>query len=45
LGLLWHTELVAAYKESKQAHYRMADEAAIAVIDTLFDLYCNEPDR
>ena len=43
LGVLRLAELVATRKEGKQVYYRMADEAAIAVINTLYSLYCNEP--
>ena len=36
--------LVATRKEGKQVYYRMANEAAMAVINTLYTLYCNELD-
>ena len=42
LGVLRRAGLVATRREGKQIHYRMIDEAAIAVIDTLYELYCNE---
>ena len=45
LGVLRRAGLVTARKEGKQVFYRMADESAIAVINTLFELYCNEPER
>jgi len=45
LGVLRRAGLVATRKEGKQVYYRMANEAAIAVINTLFELYCNEPGK
>ncbi|MCL2590035.1 MAG: metalloregulator ArsR/SmtB family transcription factor [Betaproteobacteria bacterium] len=44
LGVLRLAGLVATRKEGKQVYYRMANEAAIAVINTLYMLYCNETD-
>ncbi|MCL1825462.1 MAG: metalloregulator ArsR/SmtB family transcription factor [Betaproteobacteria bacterium] len=44
LGVLRLAGLAATRREGKQVYYRMADEAAIAVIDTLYALYCNEQD-
>jgi len=45
LGVLRRARLVATRREGKQVHYRAADEAAIAVINTLFELYCNGADK
>jgi len=45
LGVLRLAGLVATRKEGKQVFYRMADEAAIAVINTLYALYCNESEE
>ena len=44
LGVLRLAGLVATRKEGKQVYYRMADEAATSVINTLYMLYCNEMD-
>ncbi|MCL2876392.1 MAG: metalloregulator ArsR/SmtB family transcription factor [Betaproteobacteria bacterium] len=44
LSVLRLAGLVTTRKEGKLVYYRMADEAAIAVINTLYTLYCNEPD-
>ncbi|MCL2644019.1 MAG: metalloregulator ArsR/SmtB family transcription factor [Betaproteobacteria bacterium] len=44
LGVLRLAGLVATRKEGKQVYYRMAGETAIAVINTLYTLYCNETD-
>ncbi|MCL2160722.1 MAG: metalloregulator ArsR/SmtB family transcription factor [Betaproteobacteria bacterium] len=41
LGVLRRAGLVATRKDGKQVYYRMIDEAAIAVINTLYELYCN----
>ncbi len=43
LGVLRRAGLVATRKEGKQVYYRLTDEAAIAVINTLYRLYCDEP--
>jgi len=43
LSVLRLAKLVATRKEGKQVYYRMADEAAIVVINTLYSLYCTEP--
>ncbi|MDR2015871.1 MAG: metalloregulator ArsR/SmtB family transcription factor [Azoarcus sp.] len=45
LGVLRLAGLVATRKEGKQVYYRMDNEAAVAVINTLYTLYCNEPDN
>jgi len=42
LGVLRRAGLVSTRKEGKQVYYRMADESAIAVINTLYEQYCNE---
>ncbi|MCL2297284.1 MAG: metalloregulator ArsR/SmtB family transcription factor [Proteobacteria bacterium] len=45
LGVLRRAGLVVTRKEGKQVYYRMADESAIAVINTLYGLYCNKPEN
>jgi len=45
LSVLRLAGLVATRKEGKLVYYRMADETAIAVINTLYTLYCNEQDN
>jgi len=42
LGALRRAGLVATRKEGKLVYYWMADEAAIAVINTLYEQHCNE---
>jgi ArsR family transcriptional regulator len=45
LGVLRRAGLVATRKEGKQVYYRMADTAAITVINALYALYCNGADK
>lgn len=42
LGVLRHERLVATRREGKTVHYRVDSPAALAVLQTLYDLFCNE---
>lgn len=42
LGVLRRAGLVSTRKEGKQIFYTVADMQALAVINTLYQLYCNE---
>ena len=42
LAVLRREGLVATRRDGKQIHYRVADPAALAVIDTLYQLFCAE---
>lgn len=45
LGVLRREELVATRREGKQIYYRIASDEALAVIETLYRLFCEEARR
>lgn len=42
LGVLRREGLVATRKEGKRVYYRVADQRALALLQTLYQLYCAE---
>lgn len=45
LGVLRSKGMVATSKKGKYVYYRVADKAALALIGTLYELYCKKPER
>lgn len=43
LGVLRAKGLVATHRKGKYVHYRIADEAVHALLDTLYSVYCRKP--
>jgi ArsR family transcriptional regulator len=43
LGVLRREQLVATRRDGKQIHYRISSPQALAVIATLYQLFCAEP--
>ncbi|MDX1802490.1 MAG: metalloregulator ArsR/SmtB family transcription factor [Alcanivorax sp.] len=42
LGVLRREGLITPRREGKQVHYRVADRRALAVLTTLYQLFCKE---
>lgn len=42
LGVLRREELVATRREGKHVYYRVADQRVLALLQTLYQLYCAE---
>lgn len=40
LGVLRREELVATRRQGKHIYYRIADESVLALLQTLYELYC-----
>jgi ArsR family transcriptional regulator len=45
LGVLRRKGLVATSKKGKFVYYRVADKSALALIGTLYELYCKTPQK
>jgi DNA-binding transcriptional ArsR family regulator len=43
LGVLRNQGLVATRREGKFIYYRVKDKVALAILGTLYDLYCSTP--
>lgn len=44
LGVLRRQELVTTRRDGKRIYYRIADPRALALLQTLYSLYCDERD-
>lgn len=42
LGVLRREGLIAPRRDGKQVHYRVADPRALAVLTTLYNIFCEE---
>lgn len=45
LGVLRRQQLVTTRREGKRIYYRIADQRVLALLQSLYHLYCPDPDK